>query len=60
MGSTLLSKMINIELVEYEIHTDSGYIFEDISIQKVVQVESIWADNAVNGKNEYQIIIYKQ
>lgn len=31
-GSVDLSKRILVELMEYELHTDSGFIFEDISV----------------------------
>lgn len=45
-------------LMEYEVHTDSGYIFEDISVQKFVKVEKFWIDTSIDGKNDGIIRIF--
>lgn len=57
-GSIGLSKLLNVELMEYEVHTDSGFIFEDISIEKFIQVEKIWIDTSKNGIEAMTTRIY--
>lgn len=39
--------MIHIVLMEYEVHTDSSFVFEDLKIEKCVQVENLIIDTYI-------------